>query len=119
MAGPDAQRGEIYDVDLDPVEGREQAGRRPLLVISIGAMNRSAAEMVIGTPIRTTDSGNAIHVRIEPPEGGLDRVGFAMPEMARSISTRRLQRRRGVVSETTADTVAKRVGVLIGLGQSR
>lgn len=119
MAGPDAQRGEIYDVDLDPVEGREQAGRRPLLIISIDAMNRSAAEIVIGTPITTTDWGNAIHVRIEPPDGGLDRASFAMPEMARSISTGRLRRRRGVVSEGTVDAVAKRVGILIGLGQSR
>jgi len=29
------QRGEIYFVDLNPVQGREQAGRRPVLVLSI------------------------------------------------------------------------------------
>ena len=28
------QRGEIYFVNLNPVQGREQAGRRPVLVIS-------------------------------------------------------------------------------------
>lgn len=119
MAGPDAQRGEVYDAHLDPVEGREQAGRRPLLVISINAMNRSAADVVIGTPLTTTDWGNAVHVRIEPPEGGLSRVSFAMPEMVRSVSSERLRRRLGSVSEETVDAVAKRVGILIGLGQSR
>jgi mRNA interferase MazF len=27
------QRGEIYFVDLNPVQGREQAGQRPVLVL--------------------------------------------------------------------------------------
>lgn len=119
MAGPDVQRCEVYDVDLDPVEGREQAGRRPMLVVSIDTMNRSAAEVVIGAPITTTDWGNSIHVRIDPPEGGLERASFAMPEMVRSVSTDRLGRRRGLVAEEIVDAVAKRVGILIGLGQSR
>jgi mRNA interferase MazF len=34
------RRGEIYFVDLNPVVGREQAGRRPVLVLSIDAINR-------------------------------------------------------------------------------
>ena len=32
------QRGEIYFVDPNPVPGREQAGRRPVLVLSIDAI---------------------------------------------------------------------------------
>jgi mRNA-degrading endonuclease toxin of MazEF toxin-antitoxin module len=31
------QRGEIYFVNLNPVQGREQAGQRPVLVLSIAA----------------------------------------------------------------------------------
>lgn len=119
MAGPDVQRCEVYDVDPDPVKGREQAGRRPMLVVSIDAMNRSAAEVVIGAPITTTDWGNSIHVRIDPSQGGLERASFAMPEMVRSVSTHRLGRRRGLVAEEIVDAVAKRVGILLGLGQSR
>lgn len=34
------QRGEIYFVDLNPVEGREQAGKRPDLVLSMGTINK-------------------------------------------------------------------------------
>jgi mRNA interferase MazF len=33
-------RGHIYFVDLDPTHGREQAGRRPVLVISVDYINR-------------------------------------------------------------------------------
>lgn len=34
------RRGEIWVVGLDPVEGHEQKGRRPVLVISPDAFNR-------------------------------------------------------------------------------
>ena len=34
MAGKSARRGEIWTVDLNPVKGREQAGVRPVLVLS-------------------------------------------------------------------------------------
>jgi mRNA interferase MazF len=34
------ERGQIYFVNLNPVQGREQAGRRPVLVLSIDAINQ-------------------------------------------------------------------------------
>jgi hypothetical protein len=34
------RRGEIYFVDLNPIKGREQAGNRPVLVLSIDAINK-------------------------------------------------------------------------------
>jgi mRNA interferase MazF len=33
------KRGQIYFVTLDPVQGREQAGKRPVLVLSIDEIN--------------------------------------------------------------------------------
>ncbi|WP_082218473.1 type II toxin-antitoxin system PemK/MazF family toxin [Kamptonema formosum] len=35
-------RGQIYFVNLDPVPGRERAGTRPVLVLSIDRINRYA-----------------------------------------------------------------------------
>ena len=34
------ERGDIYLVSLDPTQGYEQRGRRPVLVVSPGAFNR-------------------------------------------------------------------------------
>jgi mRNA-degrading endonuclease toxin of MazEF toxin-antitoxin module len=34
------KRGEIWLVGLDPAEGHEQRGRRPVLIVSPGAFNR-------------------------------------------------------------------------------
>jgi mRNA interferase MazF len=67
------RRGEIYFVDLSPVVGREQAGRRPVLVLSIDAINR--APLVV-TVIPGTDGANIprdypTNVRIPPAESGL------------------------------------------------
>jgi mRNA interferase MazF len=119
MSAPEPERGDVYEAELDPVEGQEQGGRRPLLVISIGAMNRSAAKLTIGVPLTTTDWSNALHVRLDPPQGGLTKVSFAMPEMTRSVSTQRLRRRLGSVPAETVGAVSRRAGILIGLGRSR
>ena len=43
------QRGEIYFVNLNPVEGREQAGNRPVLVLSRDTINRLPLVVTAGT----------------------------------------------------------------------
>ncbi len=117
--GPEPQRGDVYMADLEPVVGHEQGGRRPFLIVSIDPMNKSAARMAIGVPLTTTNRGTLMHVRLDPPEGGLNRVSFATPEMVRSVSTSRLRRRVGYASTDTVDAIASRVGVLVGLGRAR
>ena len=44
-------RGEIYFVNLNPANGREQAGERPVLVLSIDAINKLplVITVVVGT----------------------------------------------------------------------
>jgi mRNA interferase MazF len=116
---PEVKRGEIYIGDPDPVVGHEQGGQRPFLVVSIDPMNRSPANLAIVVPLTTTDRRNKLHVRVNPPEGGVERVSFAMPEMVRSVSTIRLQRRLGWTSLKTVEAVANRVGLLVGLGRAR
>lgn len=113
------RRGELYFADLDPTVGHEQAGRRPFLVLSIQALNRTSWEIVIGLPVTTTDWSNPVHVRIEPAESGLPRVSYAMPEMVRSISTRRLKRRVGQAPGRAVDLATRRASTLIGLGRTR
>lgn len=113
------KRGEVYFADLDPTVGHEQHGRRPFLVLSIGAMNGAEAELVIGLPITTTDWSSNVHVRIEPGPSGLPRVSYAMPEMIRSISILRFGHRMGRVPLETVEAAAANAGFLAGLGKIR
>jgi mRNA interferase MazF len=106
-------------VDPGPVVGHEQVGRRPYMVISVEPMNQAPLEMVIAMPVTTTDWANPLHVRIEPAESGLQRVSYAMPEMARSLSALRLGRRIGRVPLGTVDAAAKHTAFLVGVGRAR
>jgi mRNA interferase ChpB len=57
---PVAERGDIYLVSLDPTQGHEQQGRRPVLVVSPGAFNR-LTKLPIVLPITT--GGNFARTR--------------------------------------------------------
>ena len=59
------KRGDIYLVTLDPTEGREQQGHRPVLVISPQAFNE-ATKLPVILPI--TNGGEFAR-----------RIGFAVP----------------------------------------
>jgi len=55
-----AERGEIYLVSLDPTQGHEQQGRRPVLVVSPGAFNRLTMVPVV---VPVTTGGNFARTR--------------------------------------------------------
>jgi mRNA interferase MazF len=105
----------VWLVELDPVEGHEQAGRRPALVLSVDAFNASPAELVTVLPI--TSKARALRTRIEvrPPEAGLLVVSYVIGEQTRTISSRRLVKRFGTASSATMVKVADVVRVLLGL----
>ncbi len=42
-------RGEIYFVNLNPVKGREQAGKRPVLILSDDIINRLPLVVTVKT----------------------------------------------------------------------
>src|SRR5947209_12484507 len=110
-----ASRGEIWLVNLSPTAGREQAGTRPALIISVDMFNHGAAEIVIAIPITSRAKGIPLHVGINPPEGGLAVKSYAKCEDVRSISTARLKRKLGKVSAQAIDEVDDRLRILLGL----
>lgn len=110
-----ASRGEIWLVGLDPAKGREQAGMRPALVMSVDIFNRGAAELLVVIPITSKAKGIPLHVEVTPPEGGLTLTSFVKCEDVRSISTSRLVRPLGRVSSQTVELVEDRLRILLGL----
>ena len=110
-----ASRGEIWLVGLDPTTGREQAGMRPALVISVDIFNHGAAELVVAIPITSRAKGVPLHIKVDPPEGGLSLTSYVKCEDVRSISTSRLIRKLGDVSPQTIESVEDRLKILLGL----
>lgn len=66
-------RGQIYFVNLSPTHGREQAGRRPVLVVSSDAINRQplVVTVVVGTAARNVSRDYPVNVRVTAKESGL------------------------------------------------
>jgi mRNA interferase MazF len=112
---PSPQRGEVWLANLDPTTGREQAGRRPVLVVSVGTFNQSRADLVVIAPITSTLRGIPWHVKVSAPEGGLKHNSGIMCEAVRSVSNIRLGKRWGVVSPATLAAVEDRLRILLGL----
>lgn len=110
------RRGEVWLVNLDPIEGHEQGGRRPGLVLSVDLFNSGPAELVVLLPISSKAKGIPFHVVIDPPEGGLKQRSYIKCEDIRSVSRGRLTRRYGHVSAQTLAQIEDRVQTLLGLG---
>ena len=112
---PEPLRGEVWDLSLDPIVGREQAGFRPALILSVDLFNQGPAELIVVVPVTRTNRKVRWHVPVLPPEGGLAAESFVQCENVRSVSKSRLRRRRGRVSPATMDQVEDRVRILLGL----
>ena len=58
MSLPKPSRGEIWFLNLDPTQGREQAGSRPaLVVISVDVFNHGPADLVVVLPVTSAAKG--------------------------------------------------------------
>ena len=84
MASYIPKQGDLVTLDFDPQSGHEQRGRRPALVLSKEAFNRSAG-MAICCPITNTDRKIPLHVKVT------DRCslnGFVMCDQVKSLDFR-------------------------------
>ena len=108
-------RGEIWEVDLNLTVGREQSGRRPVLIVSDNALNNSPRGLVVVIPITATDRRFPTHILVTPPDGGLTKPSVIMTEQVRSVSKDRLGRRYGVVTQATMSQVDRILRIVLGL----
>lgn len=115
MSKPYAGRGDVWLANLDPTRGHEQAGIRPVIVLSVDPFNKSLAGLVIVAPLTSKKRGIPTQVEVRPPEGGCTLPSFIKCEDVRSISTERLIRRRGVVTRETQRKVEESLRALLGL----
>ena len=76
---PDA--GHIVWLSLDPQQGREQAGRRPFLVLSPRAYNLKTS-LAVGVPITSARKGYPFEVPL-PSDGRV--TGVALADQVKSL----------------------------------
>ena len=108
-------RGEVWQVALGPVKGREQGGERPAMVISVDAFNRGPADLVIVIPVTSRKKGIVTHVPVPKGESGLDSDSYIKVEDIRSVSKSRLVRYRGELAPLRVEAVEQILRMLTGL----
>lgn len=112
------QRGEIYFVDLNPTKGREQAGRRPVLILSINAINKLplVVTVVVGTKGENIPRDYPTNVRVSAEESGLPMETIFLCFQIRSIDPNRFPSQpAGKISEETLEKIENAVRHCLGL----
>lgn len=106
-------RGEIYWADLNPIRGREQAGVRPVLVLSQDIFNRRS-ETVIAMAITSQPQKAGFPLSFELPQQRLPKPSWVKISQIRTISTDRLGKRIGAVSPEDLNQIVNGLVELVG-----
>ncbi len=89
---------EIWIADLNPVKGREQAGYRPVVVISGNVLNKYL-DIVIACPLTTKIKNYKGNLILKPTEkNGLTQSSEVLVFHIRSLSKNRLMKKLGTIT---------------------
>ena len=93
------KRGDVYWADLVPRSGSEQAGRRPVILVSHDAFNQTPGwRSIIVVPMSTSGSqGRRGPTVVELPAGsvGLSKASFAVCHQVTTLDRSKLSKRIG------------------------
>ena len=111
-------QGEIYWADLDPVKGREQKGRRAVLVISRDGINRLPLTVLVmvGTGVEHYAGKTAFpsDLWVTAKESGLPKDSVFLGIQIRSLDPTRLNGRIGRLPPHRVSEMHQVVRYLIG-----
>lgn len=106
-------RGDIVWADLNPVRGSEQAGLRPVLILSHDIFNLRSGT-VIAVAITSQAQSAAFPLTLELVSGRLLKRSWAKISQIRTLSVERLGKRIGKVSLEELDQVIEGLNEIIG-----
>jgi mRNA interferase MazF len=113
------RRGDVIRVRLNPIEGSEQGGERPVLVLSPDIINQHSSVIVVAAlTSQKTDRIYPFEALIEPPEGGLVQRSKVMLRHIRSIDRQRITGYYGSVSPEVMKRVDEALKIAVGLAKT-
>lgn len=90
-------RGDIRWADLNPVQGREQAGLRPVLILSHDVFNERSGT-VIAVAITSQPQRAGFPLTLELKTGGLPKRSWVKISQIRTLSVERIGKLMGRAS---------------------
>lgn len=99
------KQGEIWETYFDPVEGQEQSGRRPVVIISGNIMNANL-NLVIVCPLTSKIHNYKGHPIVKPSSSnGLKMKSEILIFQVRSVAKKRLRKKIGMIDSKTIDEI--------------
>jgi len=110
------KRGDIFYADLDPTKGREQAGRRPVIVIQNNVGNKMSSTIIIA-PLTTKKFSKEYptNVHIKNGAANLKEDSVVLLSQIRTIDKNRLERKIGSLSGEMLTRVDEAIRISLGL----
>jgi mRNA interferase MazF len=105
-------RGDVVWADLDPVKGREQAGRRPVLVVSHDVFNERSGT-VIAVAITSEPQRAGFPLTLELATGKLPKRSWVKISQIRTLSIERLGKKLGRISTEEITRVVDGINEII------
>lgn len=97
-------RGEIYWADLASTIGHEQAGKRPILVISHDLFNERSNTVIV-LAITSQPQRVSLPLALKLESAKLPKPSWVKISQIRTLSTERLGKRLGRITEEELDQV--------------
>jgi mRNA interferase MazF len=106
-------RGDIFWADLDPVRGREQAGRRPVLILSQDIFNERSGT-VIAVAITSQEPAAGYPLSFEIRSVRLPKRSWIKVSQIRTLATERLGAHMGRLSPEELNSVIDALNEIVG-----
>lgn len=106
-------RGEVRWADLNPVRGHEQAGRRPVLILSHDVFNDRSGT-VIAVAITSQPQRAGYPLTFELTTGNLPQRSWVKISQIRTLSVERIGRRIGRVAPEELSQVVDGLFEIVG-----
>lgn len=107
------KRGDIYWADLNPVRGSEQAGVRPILIISQDILNKSSGT-VIALAITSQKPKVGFPLVLEITSVKLPKLSWIKLSQIRTLATERLGKKLGQLSKEELRLVIEGLNEIVG-----
>jgi mRNA interferase MazF len=114
---PKPVRGDVFSARLDPTEGSERAGTRPVVVISRDSINANSPVVVV---VPVTDAANVkrlypSHAELPKGSGGLKIDSIAKAEQIRAIQISRMVGYYGRLDKEILDRLEEAIRITLAL----
>jgi mRNA interferase MazF len=106
-------RGDVRWADLNPTVGHEQAGTRPVLVLSQDVFNTRSGT-VIAMAITSQSPRAGFPLTLEMPQPGMPKKSWVKISQVRTLSTKRIGNKLTRVSPEFLDLVVEGLNEIVG-----